>query len=349
MTQRHIQDTSHHRQSKLTTQQRQLVSDNLGLVAVHIKRFVKGLNHPRRDREWDDLFQEGCLGLIDAARRYGREHDMPFASFALPRIRNAVNKALHNYFNTIYVPPKQQANQSSPPIAMAISSDDTLTQIRTVDDSNHADHTIGDHIRHRYVAAVSQTATRMMRQRSTRGDRAQLIRTIIKQRLMIPDEDDKTGLRQIARDTQSSYARVAQCEKQFIKIMRDVLKADEAFRILARHAKSSPLGMDHPIDEALTSCLHKAGDDLTLHRRCKADPTSKASHSRRVKRTRQGRQTPAKPRNRRETINENHSPSRKNTCPNREKTPRPPVNSEKFHNALRSESARNQRLYRVHN
>jgi len=159
----------------------------------------------------------------------------------------------------------------------------------------------------------------MMRQRSTRGDRAKLIRTIIKQRLMIPDEDNKTGLRQIARDTQSSYARVAQCEKQFIKIMCDVLKADEAFLILARHAKSSPLGMDNPVDDALTSRLHQAANDLTLRRRCKADPTGKASHSRRVKRTRRGRLTPAKPRNRRETLVENHSPSRKNTCPNRGK------------------------------
>ena len=88
----------------LTAPQQRLVLENRGLVVLHIKRFVPGLAEPRRDREWDDLVQEGCLGLIRAAAAFDPDRGIPFIAFALPRIHGAVHKALHTRFATIAVP-----------------------------------------------------------------------------------------------------------------------------------------------------------------------------------------------------------------------------------------------------
>ena len=79
--------------SALTETQRRLVARNLGLVGLHLRRNVSNLAAPRRDREWDDLFQEGCLGLIQAAILFREDRGIAFAAFALPRIRNAVSRA----------------------------------------------------------------------------------------------------------------------------------------------------------------------------------------------------------------------------------------------------------------
>ena len=87
---------------KLTPAQRDLVAANLGLVGVHMRR-VSCRVSPMRDRERDDLFQEGYLGLITAAQRYTPAHHMPFAAFAIPRIHNAVSMALHHRFRTVRV------------------------------------------------------------------------------------------------------------------------------------------------------------------------------------------------------------------------------------------------------
>ena len=99
----------------LTDEQRRLVRENIGLVSVHLRRYVGNLAFPRRDREWDDLFQEGCLGLIQAAAAFRQERGIPFAAFALARIHNAVSRALHCKFSTVHVPPKRNDARSGRP------------------------------------------------------------------------------------------------------------------------------------------------------------------------------------------------------------------------------------------
>lgn len=99
----------------LTDEQQRLVRENIGLVSVHLRRYVGNLAFPRRDREWDDLFQEGCLGLIQAAVAFRQERGIPFAAFALARIHNAVSRALHCKFSTVHVPPQRNDARSGRP------------------------------------------------------------------------------------------------------------------------------------------------------------------------------------------------------------------------------------------
>jgi DNA-directed RNA polymerase specialized sigma subunit len=73
---------------------RDLVRNNIGLVHVHMKHYVAPHHIPWTQREWEDLVQEGCLGLIRAAQDFKPESKIPFAAFALPRIHTAIRRVM---------------------------------------------------------------------------------------------------------------------------------------------------------------------------------------------------------------------------------------------------------------
>ncbi|MCC7293149.1 MAG: hypothetical protein IT449_13905 [Phycisphaerales bacterium] len=98
---------------RLSDAQRRLVADNCGLVAVHLRRHVFNLREPRRDREWEDLFQEGCIGLLRAAVRFDEAAGIPFAAFALPRIHQAVSLAIQERFSLVRDPGRSRRNRRS--------------------------------------------------------------------------------------------------------------------------------------------------------------------------------------------------------------------------------------------
>jgi hypothetical protein len=58
-------------------------------------------------------------------------------------------------------------------------------------------------------------------------------------------------LRQIERDTGSSFSRVVQCERKLHEAMRRVFAGDLEFRRLREIARRSPFGQDTPLDEAI--------------------------------------------------------------------------------------------------
>lgn len=288
----------------LTDEQTRLVSENVGLVGVHLRRYVTNLSQPRRDREWEDLFQEGCLGLIDAARRFRVERGIPFAAFALPRIHNAVSKALNTKFATVYIPPRRTGG-GSPGASGGNSESESgrdggrpgprlMTDVRPsvrslseMDEHNccHArrDHaesgcsdTIGSRLRAKYESAVGAAAERAAGKTSTRGDREELVHILKEERFLIPDAESRRSLRQIARDTRSSYARVAQCDKQMGDRIRRTLDADPEFGELRRRKRADPLGDEMPIDAEIERGLVSACADEFVRRFGAADERTRA-------------------------------------------------------------------------
>lgn len=284
---------------RLSSAQRKLVGDNLGLVGVHMRRHLDNLRVPRREREWDDLFQEGCLGLIQAAKRFREERGIPFAAFAFPRIHNAVSRALTNKFCTIYVPPKRaRASRGSDGSGLEPGLDgarpaeevEKITVVSLTDEiggglaggrSPHRDgigesgETVGQRIRDRYQRAVSRAGAAMCSKASIRGDRDRLVQVLVEERFMIPHDEAKRALRQIARDTSSSYARVAQCEKQLAESVRQLLEDDPEFVELRRRARSNPIGDHEVIDERLERELVRAATREVGRRYGEADPTTR--------------------------------------------------------------------------
>ena len=287
----------------LTDEQAGLVSENIGLVGVHLRRYVANLAKPCRDREREDLFQEGCLGLIDAAIRYRVERGIPFAAFALPRIHNAVSKALYTKFATVYVPPRrskvdcrlqtadcgfegagqpsirnpQSATHNRPTVrSLSQRSEVELIDRRRHNPEPQSGETIGERLRERYVSAVHTAARTISNKTSTRGDRDKLVRILTEERFLVPHDDARRPLRQIARDTQSSYARVAQCDKQMGVKIRRALETDPEFCELKRRMRTDPLGGDVPIDEEVEHDLVSASVDEFVRRFQNADTRTRA-------------------------------------------------------------------------
>lgn len=314
----------------LTDEQRRLVRENVGLVAVHLRRNVVNHRNPKWEGEWDELFQEGCLGLIRAASVYRAERGIPFAAFALPRIHNAVSRAILTKFNIIYIPPRRSSRNDGPSIGVrrdeeargpkvfALSSHLTdrgrastespspcplpleggegsnerpcaplfpqrgrgitedarsqwekgdLEEVRSqrgrgviegprsrcqmpeADSASRS--TVGERLREKYERAVKEAAQTVSGRASTRGDREQLVRALVEERFLVPEDDLRRPLRHIARDTRSSYGRVADCDRQLHVEIRRTLEADPEFHALQKLCKTDPVGGELRIDEDL--------------------------------------------------------------------------------------------------
>ena len=82
----------------------ELVKANLRFVISVAKQYQnKGL-------PLVDLIQEGCLGVIEASRRYDESKGFRFISYAVWWIRQAIIHAISNYCRTVRVPMNQIVN-----------------------------------------------------------------------------------------------------------------------------------------------------------------------------------------------------------------------------------------------
>ena len=90
----------------LTAEQKTRVEQNLGLVGLCLKKIPSVPAQPMTRCEYDDLFQEGTLGLMRAVVRFDPQRNRTFVAFALKHIHGAVSRALVDRFATIRVPVK---------------------------------------------------------------------------------------------------------------------------------------------------------------------------------------------------------------------------------------------------
>ena len=258
---------------RLSASQRALVQGNLGLVGVHLRRHVPNLTVVRRDREYDDLFQEGCLGLMRAAARWDPASGIPFAAYALPRIHNAISTALKCKFSTVYVPPRFGSKRGNTNDGTAEATDVvrprdysltqaqwlSLTETPACASVVSYGETIGDRVRDKYERAVQSGIETLKGRASVRGDREALLRIVARERLLVPNEESRRPLRQIARETKSSYARVAQCSTQLADEVKAALAGDPEFGELLRQARDHADGFAAPIDKRTECALTEAG------------------------------------------------------------------------------------------
>lgn len=68
----------------------ELVGENLALVKYIVKRFLG------RGKEYDDLFQCGCLGLLKAIERFDLNYDVAFSTYAVPVIMGELRRYLRD-------------------------------------------------------------------------------------------------------------------------------------------------------------------------------------------------------------------------------------------------------------
>lgn len=300
----------------LTEEQARLVRDNVGLVAVHLKACRVRPRGSRQEREWDDLFQEGCLGLIRAARAYRESRGIPFAAFALLRIRQAVSEAIFSRCPLMRVPVGHRRSEEARSRRLASSriesvrfesldalhakslgEDDeaamedvprTKSSIhadvaedvcvmdwhyaldespgRATEEFSAVDDTVGARLRGRLRRAARLALEEACERWCPRDDRRALVVRIVEERLMIPDEDRRAPLRQIARETASSISRVTQAEQGMRRCMKETLAQDDATQVLWRYARSHARGVDAPMTPALHDRLARAEGEECLRR-----------------------------------------------------------------------------------
>ena len=274
----------------LTEAQRQTVAENLGLVGMQINRMLgRGLHGALRPEYWDELFQEGCLGLIQAVQGYDPDGGMAFTTYAVPRIHYAARRAFRRCRETIQIPERKSRGGGSrdsaagPPSASE-STAPGLPRVRSCgpeeinaipasaqpgpfggDDVAMAGAgervTIGVLLRRKLEAAIDHAVERVAASTKTRADRGALARKLADERLLVPEAGYQASLREIARKTRSSYGRVAACETLLVAEVRRCLSADAEFGLLAETGARREEGMAAAVDDDLRRVLRTSVTD----------------------------------------------------------------------------------------
>lgn len=240
----------------LTLAQQELVRRHMGLVGVHLRNRVPTPRRPRRQREYDDLFQEGCVALARAAARWNPERDGVFAAYALPRIRGAIFRALHDGFTLVRIPARAAANfrkQSpgagmSPPVHVLEINDELEKAMTVPHRDSRPNETIRHALRRRYELAVRRTLEQMRQRTWRQRNPTPIMARIAEERMLVNSERERTALRQIARDFNISSGRASEYERNFVTAVRETLEADVQIRTLLEMAAEDANGQDGIVD-----------------------------------------------------------------------------------------------------
>lgn len=274
----------------LTEERRALVRDNVGLVGVHLRRVVSIRDRDRNKRNRDDLFQEGCLGLIRAAKSFDPAKGIPFRAYALARIRRAVHEALVVEGEVPKRPQVEKQNPTTEPEhvhrrprrlrprsqdrSAAAARDESLWIDRRLRLDPARPDSIGDRLRGKYDRAANRAAGCLARRACGRDDRAGLVDRLLRERFLVPERGARRPLREIARLTASSYGRVSDADSRLRELIRGQLEGDPEFRLLQTLRRSDSDGADRIVDDALEEQLQAAGACEFLRRfRAADEPT----------------------------------------------------------------------------
>jgi RNA polymerase sigma factor (sigma-70 family) len=250
----------------LTAEQQALVCEHIGLVGVHLRTRVPTPHRPMRTREYDDLFQEGCVALVRAVMRFNPQHDGAFAPYALPRIRGAIYRALHNRFTLIRVPPraaeKARKHSTDPipygPVRMQEINPNLEQQMVVQHHPDASEETIRHALHGRYVILVRRTLAQMRQRRWRQRNPCEIMAKFVEQRLLVDSTRERRSIRQIAEDFNISKGRAGEYERKLQAAVRQALLADPQTRELLAMSREDPDGKDGVLDADRRARLHQA-------------------------------------------------------------------------------------------
>lgn len=243
-----------HELNQLNEDQQRLVADNIGLVGHHLRTHVRDLRDPTRDREWDDLFQEGCLGLVQAAKTFDSEKGIAFSNFARRRIQSAVHRGLLRAFETVKTPEGELRssgkNSRERRRVLSLDKDNTLPDRPSRADPRRSPNitTVRERLREKMDHALTEAARDEVQFTPRNQVSEKTINRLVEERLRIPRDDCRTSLRQISRDASRSYASIAYVERRIIQRTRQSLARDLEFDRLRSDARKKRDGLDAIIE-----------------------------------------------------------------------------------------------------
>lgn len=92
---------SHNAVRTMTPEQQQLVADNVGFAVSYVKKYRYCCNNMI---EFDDIVQQGYLGLCKAAKRYRPGGEAKFITYAVFWVRKEVNMFLDEHHACVRLP-----------------------------------------------------------------------------------------------------------------------------------------------------------------------------------------------------------------------------------------------------
>ena len=281
----------------LTPSQQQLVRENMGLVAVHLKRRLPNeRNRPDGADRWDELFQDGCVGLIRAAETFDPCRGVPFAAHALENIQRAVDRSARRGTSSVRLPDRQERGSRTsrpqrsgrrrndpfdgpgqppkvipcPPEVLdghpapSAEPHDPETSTAGRPTGLDAGRTLGELIHEKIHAAAHVALDSIRRTSQGRKGRTELAARLVQERILVADEQARTSLREIAERSGSSYGRVATCEDQLRRGIRRLLDMEREFQLLGQLAESDPSGPHRLVDPGVMARLCDSAADQLL-------------------------------------------------------------------------------------
>lgn len=262
----------------LSTGQRRLVESHLPLIHLTLRRTHSLVEHATAARERSELFQEGCLALMEAVRTHDPCRHGVFAAFAMARIHYAMSRFAHEQHNLIRVPymtqrrrkqfrkSHEQDRHSPEPLPRVVA----LRESRSSPHRRHSrelaaqrltrtgdETTIGDLVRERLDYAACNVAARMRESaRSTDGNR-KLVDLCMRERWTVPEPAEQTSIRQLARKLGCSISRITHCEERFRKRLAETLERDARCQRLIDIARRRLAGMRHVLSEEETNAIRQ--------------------------------------------------------------------------------------------
>ncbi len=271
---------------KLTPEQKKLVADNLGLVGVHLRNRVPTPSCPNRTREYEDLFQEGCIALARAAHRYRPERDGHFAAYAFPRIRAAVHEAIFREFTVVPVPKRAleeiKETVADPKLRPPHHVQELTGQVaRNLLVGRHKDTTgryesIRHAIHRRYRVAVDRAMIQLRGQRWRYRNPCEIMDRVARERLLVQDDRERTPLRRIAREMGVSSGRATDYEKLLVRTVAECFGSDPHVQILVKMAGEDRDGFEALMDETRSRELEERLTKSFVERFDAMEPAARA-------------------------------------------------------------------------
>ena len=257
----------------LNEEQKSLVEQNTGLVLVHLKHYVTPHRIPWTQREWEDLVQEGNLGLMRAARDFDPQRNIPFAAFALPRIHTAVRRFMMTRFGRGVAfgggPSRANASLFTNCKDLDWLPRKRLPTGRETDfealERNECKETVGNALREKFERAVARAVV-FLQEEFPPGPVRDLVRVVAQRRLLVPDDHEKAPFRRIAREAGATYGRVVDLNRRLRQAVRSGLENDPEFVELERLARADGRGVERPLDDETAASLARLGSAELIQR-----------------------------------------------------------------------------------
>ncbi len=247
----------------LSAGQRRLVERHLPLVHLTLLRLKPMRLHHPGVGSYSELFQEGSLALVDAVRTHDAVRHGAFAPFAMARMRFSISRYLHETHGIIRVPfitqrrfrrrrfhgEKDRHDPFPSPRVVSLSQRHRVVSRPLMNEPAVGSTTVGEQVRARYERAARRVIRKLARSSRATPAGRRVLKKCAQDRWSIPEPDEKTSIRTLARSLDCPSSHVIRCEERFRKNMGRILKEDAALQRLLKWKRRAREGMDHQLSE----------------------------------------------------------------------------------------------------